>query len=538
MRQQYDIYRKDGIVMSEPRVERIFGPPGTGKTTALMRRLEQELESGVNPRDITLVAFTRAAANEAKTRAARRFNLDYKELQGFSTIHSLCYRLLGLKRGSVVAFKNLLDFGSRNGYEFTRRSDSMERAEPTLRTLGDYYIAFNDWRRQKMYDTVDEAFAEFPAPISNQIAGSWTLSGVDRFISRYNHWKRREVLIDFTDMLERTIDRELTPDPDIVIVDEVQDNSPLQWVLTDLWAERARRLYLAGDEDQALFGWSGAVPDLFLNHPTHLDTILDQSYRVPGQVHALAQRIIVQNSNRMQKTYRPTMVHGELRQASRFLDCPLEDLGGSVFVLVRNRFLLEGVAEELLYRNIPFHNLRGPDPLRTGKATAAMALAALSNKKPVSAEALQTVMDYLPAREYVGRGFKRQSKALARESPLTELTAEDIGKGFTPLMWEKIHDGSFLDALQFEANERSLIASVLRDGWMEPRFTISTIHGVKGMEADWVIILNDMSGRTYDSYIRDPEAERRVWYVAVTRAKQGVIIVAPQKNYYFKFPVT
>ena len=69
---------------------RIFGPPGTGKTTTLLNMVDEALEKGITPQSIAFLAFTKKAANEAKERAAIRFGLDPKrDLVNFRTLHSM-----------------------------------------------------------------------------------------------------------------------------------------------------------------------------------------------------------------------------------------------------------------------------------------------------------------------------------------------------------------------------------------------------------------------------------------------------------------
>ena len=81
----------------------IFGPPGTGKTTHLLRIVEKELkENKVAPNKIGYFAFTKKAATEALSRAIENFNYNTKDFVYFRTLHSLAYRELQLKEEDVM----------------------------------------------------------------------------------------------------------------------------------------------------------------------------------------------------------------------------------------------------------------------------------------------------------------------------------------------------------------------------------------------------------------------------------------------------
>lgn len=67
----------------------------------------------------------------------------------------------------------------------------------------------------------------------------------------------------------------------------------------------------------------------------------------------------------------------------------------------------------------------------------------------------------------------------------------------------------------------------------DPRVKLSTIHGSKGGEATHVVLVTDMAARTYREYENNPEDEARVWYVASTRAKERLSIVAPSSKMHY-----
>ena len=69
----------------------------------------------------------------------------------------------------------------------------------------------------------------------------------------------------------------------------------------------------------------------------------------------------------------------------------------------------------------------------------------------------------------------------------------------------------------------------------EPPITVMTIHGSKGREADMVVIVPDMTQKTYKGYLKDPEPENRCAYVAVTRAKKELILLKPETIYAYNY---
>ena len=84
----------------------IFGPPGTGKTTRLLRIVEQELDKGVPPDRIAYLAFTRKAAQEAVHRATTKFKIDKKDLPWFRTIHSFVFKAMNYSQDEIMKPKH------------------------------------------------------------------------------------------------------------------------------------------------------------------------------------------------------------------------------------------------------------------------------------------------------------------------------------------------------------------------------------------------------------------------------------------------
>ncbi|HUD11314.1 MAG TPA: UvrD-helicase domain-containing protein, partial [Candidatus Saccharimonadia bacterium] len=170
--------------------EIILGPPGCGKTTALLSIVDEELARGTPPDRIAFVTFTRRAAEEAISRAVEKFKLARTAFPYFKTLHAHCYKQLGIRSGDVMNTNKLAEFGDFAGVKITGRWSE----DGTLNgfELGDRILFMENLARVRMiplrqqYDADDDNL-------------SW--GTVDYVARSYAAWKEQKGLVDFTDML-------------------------------------------------------------------------------------------------------------------------------------------------------------------------------------------------------------------------------------------------------------------------------------------------------------------------------------------------
>jgi DNA helicase-2/ATP-dependent DNA helicase PcrA len=307
-----------------------------------------------------------------------------------------------------------------------------------------------------------------------------------------------------------------------VIVDEAQDLSPLQWKAFWTFARNAQRIYLAGDDDQAIYEWAGASPDVFLGQSCDVVEILPRSYRCPRRVTDLAHRLVREIAVRQPKDWQPREEDGHLAYCETVDQLNVSPTG-SVLMLYRNHKFAPDVINHLKSSGEPFLTGHLPsipamsagailtwEDLRKGRATNKDGLEAvfsLASMRRIS----QTARDCV-------RRFEDNDGITARALVASGCWADTIFN----LPWFQV-----LDRLKDEEFYlRKVVQKYGRAGLTsEPRIRLSTIHGVKGAEADHVYLLTAMSRMVQQSLETEPDSERRVWYVGVTRAKQSLTLV-------------
>ena len=106
------------------------------------------------------------------------------------------------------------------------------------------------------------------------------------------------------------------PDFEVTFLDEAQDLSPLQWDIAHALDKKSKFMFAAGDDDQAIYRRAGADVDQFINLDGSSET-LSQSYRVPKQVHRVAESIVYRIKHRYPKKYQPKEDEGTVKHMAR-----------------------------------------------------------------------------------------------------------------------------------------------------------------------------------------------------------------------------
>jgi superfamily I DNA/RNA helicase len=326
--------------MKTVKIEAIFGPPGTGKSRTLI-----ELAEG---KKVLMLSYTKAGALEL----ASRVN-DNSQIRA-STIHALVFEILNLSRASVVNNKKLIEFGKVTGIPFKGSEFGVDEIQE-----GDEYISVLSFAKNRIVP-INDAYDHFGQP--------GTRNGFLAFERSYENWKSTFGFVDFDDMLIRCLAIEKFPHHASVFLDEAQDCSPLQWRVFNKITHDSDEVIIAGDDDQAIYEWNGADPHGmadFAGKNNAKVRILDQSYRVPKQVHDLAHETALFNiKRRVHKNFNPCRHPGEIIRFGGFDDVSLSslyELGGGM-LLARDRWHLEDMKKALNRDMIPYSVMGGHSP--------------------------------------------------------------------------------------------------------------------------------------------------------------------------------
>jgi DNA helicase-2/ATP-dependent DNA helicase PcrA len=567
-------------------VIRLFGGPGSGKTTALLDRVEQLLEDDeVEVRDILVVSYTRAAAAEIRERLAERLDTNPRSLRGnVCTMHAKAYDLLNLSRGDVVGESDKEEFCEDYGLEFEDEYEGSRRRSARSTTLGNKVIATSQWLQRTCKDVGDwydvpfkwdETQVRLPPDIDdraqtgNKYTPTWS-SDDDRLdipeaIRAWRNWKGTNDLVGFADMLERVKQRSLLPSVDYLVIDEFQDITTLQYDVYEEWRPHMERVLIAGDDDQVVYAWQGADPDLLLDEAVDEDVVLPNSYRLPSRILNAVNREVSHIEKRQEKDLQPRKEGGTVEaldnrsmlDVTREVRRTIEETDESVMVLFRARYQMFQFIDEFIEQGIPFTCLTD-QRMWTDRLTQYIdAVEALNEEEPIDGLQARRLADMLADSafgtgerdDFFGALDDREESADVED--VSELTIDpETVREHVPFLPDPASAADMLRKVTSfqERSVRAYFASEYR-GMERGRVRVGTIHSAKGREADHVFVATDLTEKVVEQMAATVEQEnkpvpgdqtftkhtspvptltdneRRVFYVGMSRARERLVLL-------------
>lgn len=574
----------------------VLAGPGSGKTLVITRRTEQLINRyGINPQNILVITFTRAAAEEMKERFLRLTG-DKGQGVNFGTFHAVFFTIL------------------KYAYHYSAANIIKEEQKNRI---------FREIIEHLDYEIEDEK--EFISGITSEISlvkgermdleHYYSINCSEEIFKKiyldYENRLRKENLIDFDDMLVLCYEL-LKERADIlslwqnkfkyILIDEFQDINKVQYDIIKLLALPENNLFIVGDDDQSIYRFRGAKPEIMLNfekdYPQGKRVLLDINYRSTEKIVACSASLVKNNTKRFPKNIHARNQGGqdviiksfkELKEQNSMVvagilqyykaGIPFSDMA----ILFRTNTQPRALIDKLMEYNVPFQmkdmipnlydhwiavNIITYIKLAAGNRDRALFLQIANRpKRYLSRECFgEPQVDFVRLREFykdkdwmaerVNRLeydlelMKNMSpyaainyirKGIGYEDYLTEYAA------FRRIKAEELFDT--LNELQDSAREYSTFEDWFRhiseyqeelkkqaQNQKQDRNSVAlvTMHSSKGLEYKAVFIVDANEGITPHRKAMleaDLEEERRLFYVAVTRAKEYLHIYSVKERY-------
>ena len=577
---------------------RVIAPAGSGKTRVLTERLRHLVaDRRVAAGTVTALAFNTRAADELRERCADLAGPEGPHLRTLNSVGLwICDRFGQQGRLRVVDERAVRDLVG--GIFEIRHQANTDTAAPYLSALSAIRLGLTD------PEAVEEAIPD--------------AAGIAAGFDRYRAALAADSAVDFDEQIYRAIEI-LLADPGAraaaqarcrrLLVDEFQDLTPAHLLLIRLLAAPGFDCFGVGDDDQVIYGYSGATPEYLVHFdryfPGAAHHALEVNYRCPPAVVGAARSLLSYNRQRLEKvvttpagrTDDPLSVGGPaagqgavavVRAPAAALASATVDIVGAwqgagvepddIAVLSRVNATLLPVQVALSEAGVPATAPLGPDVLRrTGIRTALaylrigadpgsirredvvdtirrpsrgiapMVVDMLTKGRTTSISDIRRLAGRLSGRDVPKlQAYADDLEAVASaclRSTADALAAVRVGVGLGDTM-------DVLDASRSEADRSThaddlaaleSVAALHADpttfpGWLRdvlarpatggPAVTLSTVHRIKGKEWGHVVIFGASAGLFPHRLADDEEGERRVFHVALTRARRQVVVVA------------
>ena len=487
----------------------VLGPPGTGKTTTLLNKVDDYLKE-TDPDRIGYFAFTQKAAYHARDEAIKKFNLTEDDLPYFRTLHSLAFRKLGLKKDQVMQSRHYKDLGKKLGFPV---SYAEHQEDHGIFTSDSEYLQIIQLAQLRNI-TPEQQYNR------REHTQDLELDKLHIIHNELKRYKKEYNLIDFNDMILNFIKSDLSPKFDVIFIDEAQDLSLMQWDMTKTIWNKTEDTFIAGDDDQAIFKWAGADVDSFIALQDQMINLpLIQSHRIPMKVHQLAMEIINRIKHRIDKTWRPKTNEGSLH---RHYDVDSVDMSsGEWLVLARTKHMLQEVGDYLERRGW-YYETRHKRSYEKDIHEAATNWEHLRQGQILNYKQVEKIYRHMNDTHV----DKSKLKGMVKGSfyGIDALT-KDYGLK-TNKVWFEAFGGDKSGTRKIDYLKKMRVNGEQLN--KKPRIELSTIHAAKGGESQNVVLLTNLTKTTLNTYEKNPDDENRLFYVGATRTKENLHIIEPE----------
>ena len=345
----------------------VLAGPGSGKTSVIVERTAYMTGEGKIPSSsVLVVTFSRAAAVEMKERFLK-FTGQSSTQVTFGTFHGVFYGIL--KQAYNLTSANILSEEEKNGIlrelalnfggELASEGDFTEEIAKEISMVKGNRISLEHY-----YSSCcpDEVFRQIYGAYGNMLRERRKLDFDDMLLSCYELFDKRKDILRAWQQKFRYI-----------LVDEFQDINQLQYDIVRLLAEPENNLFIVGDDDQSIYHFRGARPEIMLNftkdYPGAEKVVLDVNYRCSKRILDSAMKVIGRNKTRFQKELSTPNPEGEPVRLCEYANPREEYLSvtaelrkrleqgenlENTAVLLRTNQEAEGLIAAFMERQIPF----------------------------------------------------------------------------------------------------------------------------------------------------------------------------------------
>lgn len=420
------------------------------------------------------------------------------------------------------------------------RTDAPDPGESS--DVGDVAVAAWDMARALLVHEDEKQVHAWCSHFAARKSQPLARAAVDE-IAYFEQRKREEGALDFTDMLLRALQLPARMSGyGLLLVDEAQDMTPLQWALVDHWSTAAERVVVIMDPDQCIHEWCGASYSQAVSRVREWPArVLAQSWRVPLMAHGLARGVVSMIRDREDAEYSPADRDGAASWCGQddvidrardvvleYVNAPEELHDGELvpaktremFILARTNRDVARLRKALNAAGVPYADEHPGQPRSFAVATARRARCVLDliSGKAVAAELVKDALSQVPSKGWFEGVKKRCLESLPESGAvaLSDLPWFNAGTSAVALLGAMKLAG---DPAYWVQIAEKYGAWVLTD---PPPIRVLTMHRSKGREADVVAVCAEKSNAVMFGGVDD--AELRLLYVAVTRTKDELLL--------------